>query len=438
MGRVKRETMNKAILVCVGLASAVLMCSVTLANPGEYFLIWTRRADDVWISAEISADGSFMVAGTDYGDRMVHVWRLPREDPHWRYPIHPGLDIRVNDVSISSDGSYFVAGTRYRILLFRSDVPTPIWSFSALEELAKLIGLDNARPLTDVGAVSISPDGTYFAAASYDGFIYLFKNEGANSHPVWSTRLSDYWRVHSLDVSENGLYIAAACENNVIFFSRDTNQPRWIRSAGIQTWSVSISRDGSRVAVGGHDMNVYLFDETGNELMKHSVGDVVWSVSISPDGSMVAAGSNNGWVTLFDAITGALMWQKRDPPEAPGKAVGSVSISDNKTHVVAGSDDHFVYIYRVEDGSLVWKYRTGRPGAEGRVESVSISADGYYVVAAPRGGAFPDYNIYLLGRGVPEEVGILERIPTPVLLAAIAGALALVGFLIKLRIRPKV
>jgi WD40 repeat protein len=99
--------------------------------------------------------------------------------------------------------------------------------------------------------------------------------------------------VYSVSISSDGSYIAAGSgDGKVYLFSRSSSTPLWSYQTGNVGCSVSISSDGSYIAAGSIDGKVYLFSRSSSTpLWSYQTGNWVLSVSISSDGSYIAAGS---------------------------------------------------------------------------------------------------------------------------------------------------
>jgi WD40 repeat protein len=282
----------------------------------------------------------------------------------WSYPTGGG----VYSVSISSDGSYIAAGSYDgKVYLFSRSSSTPLWSYQT-------------------GSCAISSDGNYIAAGGLE--VYLFSR--SSSTPLWSYQTGDW--VESVSISSDGSYIAAGgWDNRVYLFSRSSSTPLWSYQTGNAVCSVSISSDGSYIAAGSGDHRVYLFSRSSSTpLWSYQTGSWVGPVSISPDGNYIAAGSDG--VYLFSRSSG-LLWSYQT-----GYYVPSVSISSDGSYIAAGSFDNRVYLFSRSSSTPLWSYQTGS-----WVESVSISSDGSYIAA----GSF-DGEVYLFSR----SSGLLWSYPT--------------------------
>jgi WD40 repeat protein len=271
----------------------------------------------------------------------------------------------TRSVSISSDGSYIAAGSEDgKVYLFSRSSGTPLWSY---------------RTGGIVNSVSISSDGSYIAAGGDDGEVYLFSRSSGT--PLWSYQTGSYDIVYSVSISSDGSYIAAGSgDGKVYLFSRSSGL-LWSYQTGDAVYSVSISSDGNYIAAGGYDYRVYLFSRSSGFLWSYQTGGIVNSVSISSDGSYIAAGSRDNRVYLFSRSSGTPLWSYQT-----GYWVESVSISSDGNYIAAGSGDR-VYLFSRSSGTPLWSYQA-------YVLPVSISSDGSYIAA----GTFLDNRVYLFSR----------------------------------------
>jgi len=171
--------------------------SVAISADGEYIVAATGNGDvylfgrdsstPLWkystegnralYSVAISADGEYIVAGGH--DRKVYFFDKDSGTPLWNHT----TDGSVESISISADGEYIAAGFALwygsgAVYLFDKDSSTPLWSYETgggcwISE-GETECWNGVR--SDVGSVSISADGKYIAAGSFDKKVYLFLN----------------------------------------------------------------------------------------------------------------------------------------------------------------------------------------------------------------------------------------------------------------------
>jgi parallel beta-helix repeat protein len=281
-----------------------------------------------------------------------------------------------------------------------------------------------------VYGVSVSCDGSYIAATSFDGYVYFFNRSG---NLLWKYKREFRWN-EGVSVSCDGNYIAAGSGGAVYFFNRSGNLlwKYWTETGGKSVDSVSVSSDGSYIAAGSlFDGYVYFFGRSGDLLWKHKIGRVR-SVSVSSDGSYIAAGSDDRHVYFFNR-SGNLLWKHETgcivdsiliSPDGSYIAaewcdtlyffnrsgnllrrwktgsIVSFSISSDGSYIAAGSWDNNTYLFD-KSGDLLWKYETG-----GRVWSVSISSDGNYIAAGSDDG-----YVYFFTMSPPSPPK--QQIPSP-------------------------
>ena len=74
---------------------------------------------------------------------------------------------------------------------------------------------------------------------------------------LWKYETGDW--VKSVSISSDGEYIAAGSFDNYVYLFNREGKLLWKYETGDWVWSVSISSDGEYIAAGSNDRNVYLF-----------------------------------------------------------------------------------------------------------------------------------------------------------------------------------
>ena len=116
---------------------------------------WIYTTDDHVYSVSISADGEYIVGGSN--DDKVYLFDKDSSTPSWSYSTSGD----VNSVSISEDGQYVTAASSSnKVYFFDKDSGTPLWSYSLSS--------------SDFTAVSISADAKHIIAGSDDDKAYKF------------------------------------------------------------------------------------------------------------------------------------------------------------------------------------------------------------------------------------------------------------------------
>ena len=358
-------------LLLTGL-SLVLMAGGADAKEPE----WNYNAGSGINSVAISADGEYIVAGSDEDQ----VYLFSKDGTLlWSYTAGDG----VYSVAISSDGETIVAGSLdNNVYLFDKDSSTPLWSY----------GTGNR-----VWSVAISQDGETIAVGSWDNKVYLFDKDSGT--PLWSHTTSNF--VFSVDISADGEMIAAGSDKAYLF-DRNSSTPRWSYSTGDTVRAVALSEDffGQQqyhLAAGSWNGKVYLFHNNNSvPLWEYTTGDSIYSVAISDDSGYIAAGSKDYSVYLLDG-DGTALWS-----HATAGTVLSLDFSVDAEELAVGSDK--LYLFDKDSDTPLWSYTTGDS-----VKSVGISADGEDIVA----GSW-DKETYLFDRDVPPTAQIDSIEPTTI------------------------
>jgi hypothetical protein len=288
-------------------------------------------------SVDISADGEFIVMGVwmtgggGYGVVAVFDNSYPLGGPgddksnemEWYYMTKMDLAY-VNSVAISADGKYVVAGTDYNsvddVIFFWNNTDytqgseqPPMWRVDAQESIS---------------SVAISADGSSIVAGSSTGYGYLFSsdkpNPGQEKSPLWYIDYSPE-EILSTDISADGKYAVFGRDSGSIdvyddsfeYINEDkTEDYLWLYEAEGEVNSVVISANGDSIVAGteynpntgaANENTIFLFDSVpfkvgAGGILKNdleSVNNPEWffntsydvnSVSISADGSYIAAG----------------------------------------------------------------------------------------------------------------------------------------------------
>ena len=364
---------------------------------------WNYTTGEGVRSAAISADGEYIVAGSD--DENVYLFKKDSSTPLWSY----STGNTVRSVAISADGEYIAAGSNEYVHLFDKDSSTPLWSYSTESDAQSisisadgeyiafstgdskvyLFDKDSDDPLwiytiegSSAYSVAISADGEYIVSGSWDGEIDLFHR--SSSTPQWNYTAEDEHVVRSVSISADGEYVTAISDDyNIYLFDKDSNQPLWSYRVGNQGCSVSISADGEYIAAVTYDGNgLYLFNsDNSTPLWNHTIAGNVYSAAISADGEyIVVSGGNN--VFFFDKDSSTPLWSY-----TTGNEVHTVAISADGAYIVAGSFDSKVYAFKNtasgNDPPQIWSIDVGpNPAYENErvyFDSDSEDADGEIV-----------------------------------------------------------
>lgn len=329
--------------------------------------IWNYDTGTDWVHAvAISSDGNYIAARTsDY----IYLFFKENKNPLWKYQCVPetgkNKEAKAGGVALSKEGEYIVGGCPNSLNLFSRESNNPTWSYQTQN--------------TNLYTVDISSDGNYIVGGMMGSNELILFSKNSNES-LW--KFEGEGDIHGLAISSDGRYIAAGAhcpDRRAFLFSRQNNNPlvSYVASKDSPVWAADISSDGKYAVYGldggdGFD-NIFIFSPDKKEsLRSYAVDGWVRSISMSEDGKYVVAGSGVGYsVYLFDKDTNKPLWKYKT-----GERVGSVSISSDGNYIVAGSKDKNIYFFSKDKEEPLWKYKT-----DYWVNTVAISSDGKYIVA---------------------------------------------------------
>jgi len=313
-------------------------------------------------SLALSADGAYLVAGTETGE--VCWWRVADRTLLATLPGHAGA---VWGAALSGDGRLVASGGL--------DGTVRLWDSASGRALATLTGhADGVR------GVALSGDGRLVASGGLDGTVRLW--DSASGRPL-ATLLGHDGAVWSVALSGDGRLVASAgSDGTVRLWEAETGRAlATLTGHAGGAWGVGLSGDGGLVASGSYDGTVRLWEAENGRVYATLTGHAggVHGVALSGDGRLVASGSYDGTVRLWEAEGG------RPLATLTGHAGGvrGVGLSGDGRLVASGSYDGTVRL---------WEAETGRPlailtGHAGGVRGVGLSGDGRLVASGSYDGS---------------------------------------------------
>jgi hypothetical protein len=168
-----------------------------LYGPYDSDSIWTSQLYGYVFEQALSKYGEYMVAtNTEYISPSswngFALWNTSSGTPVWRYVT---ID-RSETVDIDHSGNYVVGGSRNNNIILFSQFKDGLPDWSSADGIPFFTYQTGG--IININGVSISNDGKYFAAGSWDGAVYLFSTE-ESPHLFWK------WRTSSLVPPEEPL-----------------------------------------------------------------------------------------------------------------------------------------------------------------------------------------------------------------------------------------
>jgi len=348
---------------------------------------------DDFISADINADGKYVVGGA-FGGASAYLLNNSVTNPKIAEWDSLG---GITDIAISGWGDYFIVSDKAETLyLFHHERPPAHQPKYAVTERW------NYTSAATVNVVAVSADGKYMVAGTDDDFgaeheLFFFNTSAHDGIPMWSFNSPS--RINSLAISANGKYIVAGSGDIVYFFNStvpETGNKQFMwREMGFNGFvSVDISADGKIIVMGEESANngqLIVKNYLGVDILSYQIGhgDAIFlSVAISADGEYIAVGKTDLDGTSFDETVYFFNTTDYDD-DIPmwsfdtAQDMDLMAISADGEYIVAGSSNgKIAYLFNSSLPALgnnklpVWNFSMETGG----VNSVDISADGKDIV----------------------------------------------------------
>ncbi len=207
-------------------------------------------------------------------------------------------------------------------------------------ELSPLTG-----PAGAINSLVFSPTGAVLAAASDDGFVYIWNMPGGTLLGKLQGHTS---YVTSVDLNPDGSILAAGGEDDTVHLWSVPGGVSYgvLRGHTSAVVDVAFSPDGNTLATTSADRTVRLWDVLSLSPVRQLTGHTenVTSVTFSPDGELIASaagGISDNTVRLWQTSTGALVGTLY-----PGGPTNSIAFSPSGL-VLAGGGATFLSLWAV-------------------------------------------------------------------------------------------
>jgi WD40 repeat protein len=244
-----------------------------------------------------SADASYLVAGADA------TYLFQRNGANWNQPA--ALPCASGDsaisTAISADGKWIVVGTFLGSVIL---VQNQGGAFGAPVSWQLKKGT--------IHWVTVSADGSAFAAAGSDNKVHYFKtaNFPGTKQPAWAAALAGCAGCRSVALSEDGSLVSAAGNagkaGKIFLFSDQgaSGKQLWVNTTKRNPNSTSMDSAGAYVTAAdgypdGTPGDFYLFAANGSAVGSYQTGNMSWPMQISANAAAIAAGSDDSNIYYF-------------------------------------------------------------------------------------------------------------------------------------------
>ncbi len=270
----------------------------------------------------------------------------------------------IASMTLSPDGSYVAAGS------FSGHIF--VWRVA---DRSLLLTLQGHSRMT--WAIAFSPDSTMLASGGYDSMVKLWEIQreqepGGRCLKTFSGH--DKW-VRSIAFSADGMLLASTGDDETIriWDIQEGTCLRVLRGHNGIIWSVALSPDGNLLVTGGDDETVRVWNtHTGTCLnVLHEHTGMVMTVAFHPAGHMFASGGDDGAIHLWDVASNCRLATLR----LHSRRAASIAFNAEGTLLASGSQNGEVEVWRIAEERGFSRLRT-LPGHPIWVSTVAFGLDG--------------------------------------------------------------
>ena len=302
----------------------------------------------------------------------------------------------VRDVATSPNSNYIIAACSDDSVYFLDDSSfSLVWSY---------------KTTGSVNRIAFSNNGDYAAASSYGsagsgGYLYLFNLTTPNISLIYVAYVASGMSINSIAISPNGTYIAVGTTGypaaEIIFYNSSSSIPMWSYPVSGTVHSIDISNDGKYLAGGGEDGGIHVFNMFSSiPVWSYSTSINLESVLFSKDSKYLVVGSRD--LYKFNILNFSLEWSY-----VFGWCAFSITISDDNRYVAAvgeilGYHGILLLDTTIIGNSLIWSYSIGATSGQGLGPYVvEFSPDNNYIIM---GGNY--FGVYIFEKSISKPYAI--------------------------------
>jgi WD40 repeat protein/transcriptional regulator with XRE-family HTH domain len=361
------------------------------------------------MSVALSADGSYLAAGTSSGE--LRLWRIADRQPVLAVQAHAG---GVYSVALSADGEQIVTGgvdglvklwSTSGVCLAVFHGHTSIIQSVAIGSTGRLIASasqNGAIRLWDVASgtcravlpghaggalgIGLGADDTIAVSCGLDGAVRLWDTASGENRTVWRGHTGS---VGCVGVSADGQIVASGGQDGTIrlWDQAHADAVATLPTAGGMIHELAISADGRRAVSASFDGALRLWDTASRTclLTLDAHSGMVQSVAIRPDGQLIASSGLDGTVKLWDATSGVLLAVLH----GYSNMVRGVALSGGGHLAASAGADGLIRLWDAVGGAQI----SALEGHSGAIWAVALSADGQVAASGAGDGVVRIWDV---------------------------------------------
>lgn len=236
------------------------------------------------------------IRGIDFSHLMIrqaYLQELEAQDANFTgadltNSVFMGVLDSISAVTLSQDGKYLIAGSfNGQLCLWRIADGKPLLIFKGHASM--------------IWSVAFSPDEKLFASGSYDHHVKLW--DVGSGHCIRMLKAHTEW-VRSVKFSPDGTLLATCADDQTvrIWQVQDGTCLHTLRGHSSLVWSVAFHPNGKLLVSGSLDKTVRLWDVASGDCLGTLHTERVYCVVFSPNGKLLASGGDG--ISIWD-------WEKQ-------------------------------------------------------------------------------------------------------------------------------